>query len=231
MPFKILALDTATEACSAALFYDNAIIHRYEVAPRQHTQLILPMLQSLLTEAGLTLAQLDAVAFGRGPGSFTGVRIATSIIQGIAFATDLPVIPISTLQALAQGNWRESSPELKTKPVLAAIDARMNEIYWCAYELGQDKLMSPMCPEIVCAPDELHFKMDSDFVGVGSGWDSYHAIMQQQFVTTQWIPKRYPNAYDIVTLAANGFKNGEAVSAEQALPIYLRDHVANKMPT
>ena len=227
MSLKILALDTATEACSAALFYNGAVIYRYEIVPRQHTQLILPMLQSLLDEAGLTLAQLDAIAFGRGPGSFTGVRIATSIAQGIAFAADLPAIPISTLQALAQGSWRES----KDKSVLAAIDARMNEIYWSAYQLGDNDVMLPIYPEMVCAPNECYFKLATNFVGVGSGWDSYHAIIQQQFTTTMpWIPQCYPNAYDIAVLAINDFKNGKAVSVEQALPIYLRDHVANKIP-
>lgn len=221
MSIKILALDTATEACSAALIHNDEIIYRYQLVPRQHTHLILPMLQSLLDEAGLSLAQLDAIAFGRGPGSFTGVRIATSVVQGIAFATDLPVVPISTLQALAQGAWRE----LQIKQVLVAIDARMDEIYWGAYQLGADNIMLPACSEIVCAPADIKIPNDLSFIGVGSGWDSYHEIMQYKIKLEKWLPERCPHARDIAALAAIDFKNGKAVNAEQALPVYLRDQV------
>ena len=106
---KLLALDTATEACSAAVWVDGAVLERYELAPRRHAALILPMIEAVLAEAGLSPPQLDAIAFGRGPGAFTGVRIAVGIVQGIAFAADLPVIPISTLAALALGAEQELS--------------------------------------------------------------------------------------------------------------------------
>jgi len=221
MTLKILALDTATEACSAALILDHHIIHRYQLAPRQHTQLVLPMLQALLDEAGVTLPQLDAIAFGRGPGSFTGIRIAASIAQAAAFAHDLPVIPISTLQALAQGAYRK----LQSEYVVAAIDARMNEIYWGAYKLGKGNNMLPIMHEIVCAPNEIKLIEAENALGVGSGWDSYHTILQNQLKLEKWQLGCYPDAYDIAVLAQQNFLAGMKLLPEEALPVYLRDKV------
>jgi len=224
MSRKILALDTATEACSAALLYNNHIIERYQVAPRQHTHLILPMLQELLDEAGLKLADLDAIAFGRGPGSFTGVRIATSVAQATAFAWDLPVLPISTLRTLAQGSYRDS----QQTHVISAIDARMNEIYYGVYKV-EEGIAIEIGRETVCAPDELVLEEGKGalFVGMGSGWDSYHETLLEKTkgLVQQWLPKYYPKAYDVAVLAAHDFRLGKAVSAEQALPVYLRDKV------
>ena len=130
----LLAIETSTPACSAALSIDGVVIERYALAPRQHAVLILPMIESLLLEAGISVAQLDALAFGRGPGSFTGVRIAASVIQGIAFAADLPVLPVSTLATLALGGMRITD---KTQ-VMAALDARKSEIYWGCYTAAED---------------------------------------------------------------------------------------------
>ena len=122
---KLLALDTATEACSAAVLADGEVLERYELAPRRHAALILPMIESVLAEAGLEISQLDAIAVGRGPGAFTGVRIAIGIAQGIAFAADLPVALVSTLAALALGTARDTG----ATRIAAALDARMGEIY------------------------------------------------------------------------------------------------------
>src|SRR5688572_20199128 len=123
---KLLALETATDACSAALWIDGAILGRYRLAPREHARLILPMCEELLAEAGIELAQLDGIGVGRGPGSFTGVRIACSAAQGLAYALDIPVSPVSTLAALAQGTMEEWD----ARCVLSALDARMGEIYF-----------------------------------------------------------------------------------------------------
>ena len=134
---KLLAIDTATEGCSAALVNDQQLLTRMEVQPRKHAELILPMLDELLSEAGLAISQLDALAFGRGPGAFTGVRIATGVIQGIAFGADLPVVPVSTLRALAQRAFQE----YQHANVLTAFDARMDEVYWASYQLAENGLM------------------------------------------------------------------------------------------
>jgi tRNA threonylcarbamoyladenosine biosynthesis protein TsaB len=136
---KLLALDTATEACSAAVWVDGTVLERYELAPRRHAALILPMIEAVLAEANLSPLQLDAIAFGRGPGAFTGVRIAVGIAQGIAFAADLPVIPISTLAALALGAAQETG----YSRIAAALDARMGEVYWGVYAVADGMTPTP----------------------------------------------------------------------------------------
>ena len=146
----LLALDTATEACSAALLHGGRLYHRYEVIPRMHAQRLLPMIDELLVEAGIALKQVDALVFGRGPGAFTGVRIATGMVQGLAFATGKPVIGISNLAALAQRAWREHGAQ----NVCAAIDARMDEVYWGCYQL-RDGDMQLMGNEVVSAPEQV----------------------------------------------------------------------------
>ncbi|NNJ83882.1 MAG: tRNA (adenosine(37)-N6)-threonylcarbamoyltransferase complex dimerization subunit type 1 TsaB, partial [Gammaproteobacteria bacterium] len=128
---KILAIDTATDACSVSLHMDGQYRDSHEIAPRKHAEILLPRIEALLSAAALSPRDLDALAFGRGPGAFTGVRIATGVIQGLAFGADLPVVPISSLHALAQGAWRERGE----KNILAAFDARMGEVYWGAYQL------------------------------------------------------------------------------------------------
>ena len=153
---KLLAIDTATEACSAALYIDGNILEKYEVAPRQHAELILPMIDALLAEAELELASLDGLAFGRGPGAFTGVRIATGIVQGLAFASDLPVVPVSTLAAMAQGAANQSNT------ILSAIDARMGEIYWAIFTVGDDGLVKPQSDEQVTKPEVLNIEIETE---------------------------------------------------------------------
>ncbi|OOZ41623.1 tRNA (adenosine(37)-N6)-threonylcarbamoyltransferase complex dimerization subunit type 1 TsaB [Solemya pervernicosa gill symbiont] len=222
---KLLAIDTATEACSAALYIDGEVLSRFEIAPRQHARLILPMIDSLLSEAGIVVADLDALAFGRGPGGFTGVRIATGVIQGVGFATELPVVPVSTLAALAQGAWREFG----YKQIATAIDARMGEVYWGRYTLADNELMQLQGEELVIPPEQVEGE-GSGWVGIGSGWTTYSDVMQSQLVNELEEQKgeRFPNAHDIALLAVNDFHNGVAVNAAEALPIYLRDKVAKK---
>ncbi|MGL5610034.1 MAG: tRNA (adenosine(37)-N6)-threonylcarbamoyltransferase complex dimerization subunit type 1 TsaB, partial [Aeromonas veronii] len=147
---KILAVDTATEACSAALLVGDKLFSRWEEAPRDHTRKILPMVQAVLEDAGISLSDLDAIAFGRGPGSFTGVRIGISVAQGLAFGAGVPLIGISTLAAMAQGAYRLDGAE----QVLTAIDARMNEVYFGRYELI-DGRMQLVGDEVVSDPAAL----------------------------------------------------------------------------
>ena len=230
MSLRILALDTSTEACSAALFYDNELITRYEYAPRKHAALILPMLDSLLAEAAISLAQLDAIAFGRGPGAFTGIRIATSVTQGIAYAADLPVIPISTLAALAYATAQQQNVE----HIAAAIDARMGEVYWGLYQADHDNGVKLLVAEQVCTPElvtnatHIQSPLQWPWYGCGSGWASYAKQLQQRLPVDRYWGEQYPHAASIVQLAVSCFQHGLIVAAEQALPVYLRDDVAAK---
>lgn len=221
---KILAIDTSTEACSAALCIDENVIFRYEIAPRKHTQLILPMIDQLMEETGLNPTQLDCLAFGRGPGAFTGVRIATGIIQGIAFGADLPVAPISSLAALAQGCWREHG----SKKVTSAIDARMNEIYWGHFQLDES-VMSLYSEEAVSNADQISLPEGEGWFGAGSGWDAYEEQLSARLEhhVSKTNPSAYPHARDIIDLAKHAYQNDQLVSAENVQPIYLRDNVTS----
>ncbi|HIG78750.1 MAG TPA: tRNA (adenosine(37)-N6)-threonylcarbamoyltransferase complex dimerization subunit type 1 TsaB [Cycloclasticus sp.] len=222
---KILAIETATEACSAALLIDNEIIDRFQVAPREHGNLILSMVDELLLEAGLSLQQLDALAFGRGPGSFTGVRMATGVIQGLAFASDLPVAPVSTLAALAQ--QVANGPDDQT--VYAALDARMGEVYWCEY-LIQKGVLNAVSDEVVIAPTEIYVKQGKKALGIGHGWGAYEEQLRNQVQAEQLILQVgcLPRAKEVAQLAVRMVENEQTVGAENALPVYLRDNVAKK---
>lgn len=223
---KLLALDTSTEACSAALYADGRTRVRYQIAPREHSRLILAMLGSLLAEAELTLRQLDGLAYGRGPGSFTGVRIAAGTVQGIALGSDLPVVAVSSLAALAQGMRREFASER----VMTAIDARMGEVYWATYRLGPDSCMELIGDEQVAAPETVPVPASGDWHGAGTGWGAYEPALRRRLpgLVTEVYPRRFPSAEDVAALGAIGLQRGRGVSAERALPVYLRDRVASK---
>ena len=223
---NILAIDTSTDACSAALSLAGEVRERFQLAPRAHTQLILPMVESLLAEAGLALTQLDAIAFGCGPGSFTGVRIAAGVTQGIAFGADLPVVPVSTLAALAQG----ACDELDAAHVLAALDARMHEVYWGAYLRGDDGIVQLQAEEGVYAPDHVPVPESDQWQGIGIGWASYGTALHLRLAgrLTAMHAQRHPRARDVARLGAYGLQHGLAVSAEQSLPVYLRNEVTWK---
>ncbi len=232
---KILALDTATEACSAALRIGNESLERFQLAPREHTRLILPMVQSLLDEAGITIAQLDAIAFGRGPGSFTGVRIATGVAQGLAYGADLPVVPVSTLASIAQYACNQQQSE----KVLAAIDARMGGVYWGCYALVEkhsasnkddaEPLMVLQGEEKVSAPTEVSLPDNAKWTGAGSGWKAYVKELSHlgEQVVSQY-GDYLPHSATIAQLAHGAFARGEYVEAALAMPVYLRDDVAKK---
>jgi tRNA threonylcarbamoyladenosine biosynthesis protein TsaB len=224
---KLLAIETATEACSAALYVDGEIGLRYEVKPRGHSELILGMMDALLAEAELKPGQLDTMAFGRGPGSFTGVRIATGVVQGAAFGADLPVVPVSTLAALAQRAFREQGE----RRLLPAYDARMKELYWAAYEVDEQGLVQPMAAERVASFEQIPPPEGSDWYGVGTGWAAYGDALRSRFgdgVIKGMDPDLLCSAFDVALLGVAGFERGEAVMPEAALPIYLRDNVASK---
>lgn len=218
---KLLALDTATEACSAALLVDDELRGRYEVAPRAHARRILPMVDALLEEAGLGLAELDAIAFGRGPGSFTGVRIAAGVVQGLAFGADLPVIPVSTLLALAEGARRERGAER----VAAAIDARMEEVYWACYAWQAGSWVERVA-EAVVRPEAVEVPEGDTWQGAGSGWEAYPETLARRFGDRLIdAAGAFPDARDIAVLGRAAAERGELLPPEAALPIYLRDKV------
>lgn len=221
---NILALDTSTEACSAALLIGTEIRERFKLAPREHAKLVLPMVDSLLDEAGLRLSQLDAIAFARGPGSFTGLRIAAGVVQGLALGAALPVLPISTLAALAQGAYTDHG----ASRVLVALDARMNEVYWGVYQINGAGVMELYGAEEVCAPEHVTLPHDDKWQGVGSGWNEHGTALQVRCGTLVHTvaAERLPRARDIAPLACVAFQRGLSVSAERAMPVYLRNQVA-----
>ncbi|MDH5484188.1 MAG: tRNA (adenosine(37)-N6)-threonylcarbamoyltransferase complex dimerization subunit type 1 TsaB [Gammaproteobacteria bacterium] len=223
---KLLALDTSTEACSAALYIDGHIEQIYQLAPRVHTHLILGMVEQLLADAGIGVAQLDALAFGRGPGSFTGVRIATGVVQGLAFAAELPVVPVSTLASIAQAVYEDH----QHNQVLAAIDARMGDVYWGAYRLNAEGLMLLVDDELVIPPDQLSRPEGDDWVGAGSGWQTYAESLSGSMGVdaSRQFADYFPQAKTIARLAVADFAQGKGVDAAQALPVYLRNDVAKK---
>jgi tRNA threonylcarbamoyladenosine biosynthesis protein TsaB len=222
---KLLAVETATEACSAALMVDGKITEHFSITSNGHSKLILPMIDSLLSEANLQPSDLDGLAFGCGPGSFTGVRIATGVIQGIAFALDLPVVPVSNLAAVAQ-DFFEHNPE---NLVFVAMDARMNEIYCAAYERNNEGFAELVGREAVTSASKIEFP-DVSVVGIGSGWKVY----EQELLTClanridRYEVENLPRARAVARLGSEAFKKGLAVSVEHAMPVYLRDKVAKK---
>ena len=227
---KILALDTATEACSAALIIDGEITSRYQLAPREHSRLILKMIDDLLFQANLPVRELDALAFGRGPGSFMGLRIAAGVIQGIAFAHDLPVIPVSCLKSIAQLAYEQTG----CKQVLTAIDARMDEVYWAPYQLQAEQWQLDS-EETVISPDKIQLpetlvKAGETWVGAGTGWESYkdRLLLTTNCKLRTILPSCLPSAEVIVKLAVAEFKAGNTVPVAEAVPVYLRNNVAKK---
>ena len=224
---KLLAVETSTDACSAALFVDGEIREKFQLAPREHTKLILPMIDALMDDAQLKPQQLDAVALSRGPGSFTGVRIATGVAHGIAFGADIPIVLVSTLAAIAQGFFNQQDVDLS----FTAMDARMNEIFWGVYQRNALGLAELLGEEAVTPAAEIVVSQDEHAgFGVGSGWAVHGDILRaklggklQGVVSEVW-----PHAACIAQLGAYDFADGLAVPVEQAMPVYLRDKVAKK---
>jgi tRNA threonylcarbamoyladenosine biosynthesis protein TsaB len=217
---NILALDTATESCNVGVWLNGEVRER-QAPGRQHAEQLLQMIRELLAEADLVLAQLDAIAFGRGPGMFTGLRIGAGITQGLAFALDIPVVPVSSLAALAHGCDGEH--------VLAAIDARMDQVYWGMFRRRKEGV-ELLGEERVTAPTEVRVEDGADWIGCGSGWDRYGRELDQTLAghMRAWHGGRSPLASDVATLAEPILRAGGGMAAEEAVPVYVRDDVARK---
>jgi tRNA threonylcarbamoyladenosine biosynthesis protein TsaB len=180
------------------------------------------MVHDVLAEAGFTLVQLDAIAFGRGPGSFTGLRISAGVVQGLAFGADLPVVPVSSLAVLAQG--------VDAPKVLAAFDARLNQVYWGAYIRNAQGIAELSGIERVLTPKNIPVPVDAGWTGAGSGWDQYSQTLMERFKdhVLEWRAQCFPRARFVARLGALQHAQGGALTAEQALPVYLRDEIASK---
>ncbi len=224
---NLLAIETSETACSAAIWSDGDIIETYREQPRGHSELLLPMIDTLISESGIRKPRLDAIAFGRGPGSFTGVRIAAAVTQGISFGLDIPVIPVSSLQALAQGVYRTTAHQ----QVAVAFDARMHEVYWALCSADTDGVMQLQGVEMVCAPDRVSQPQQGRWIGAGSGWGAYAEPLSERLSPwlEQQIPHLFCHAQDVAIIAAQALSQGDAaVTAAEALPLYLRNNVAKK---
>ncbi len=225
---SLLAIDTSADACSVALLTPAISQQRVLVAPREHTQRLLPMVQSLLADYKTSISALDAIAVGIGPGSFTGLRIGLSVAQGLAYGADLPLVPVSTLQAMAQTAFRKHVVQ-DFNTVLSVIDARMNEVYWSAYQLNQEsQQMESISKEYIDSPNELvehdMFRNVQHLVGVGSGWH-YPSLQKQSIVVEQAV---YPEAIDIAFLAQHLYLQEKTVQPQETAPVYLREEVSWK---
>lgn len=220
---NLLALDTSGDACSVAALTGEACFSRFVVEPRAHARLILPMIDEVLLESGLVLNSMDALAFGRGPGAFTGLRIAAGVVQGLALAADKPVIPVSTLATVAQ----QVHEEHQASKVLVAMDARMGEVYWGQFVL-QDGEMCLQGEEQVIPPSVAPVPDEGDWVAAGSGWRAYQRELDAASgdkVMCDY-PDVLPRAEYLAKLAEKAWRRGEAVMADQAQPVYLRNKVA-----
>jgi tRNA threonylcarbamoyladenosine biosynthesis protein TsaB len=216
---RLIAIETATEWCSVALWHDGETAALETRAGNRHAERVLPMLEQLLASAGISIAQLDAIAFGAGPGSFTGLRIGCGVAQGLAFARDLPVLGISTLEAMAE--------ESGAPRVIAALDARMGEVYLAAYEKTGESWREALAPGCA-APERVPCPAGGDWTGCGNGFTAYRAALETALrgALRDCAPQVRPSAVAVARLAAPRFAAGAGMDAALAAPLYLRDKVA-----
>lgn len=222
---KILTVDTSTEACSVAVLCGDVISHDWQLAPRQHTQLILPMIENVLAKAKCPLSALDAIGFSAGPGSFTGIRIAAGVVQGLAFGLDIPVVSVSTLATLAQQAYRKYG----AKKILPALDAKMNQVYWGAYHVV-DGIVQPIIQDQVVNPEDVAVPSDISWSGIGPGWQSYlpQLELRLQNKLLDIYSADLPDARDILPIVTQAFSQGKYFSAAEVSPFYLRNNIADK---
>ncbi|MEG3193038.1 tRNA (adenosine(37)-N6)-threonylcarbamoyltransferase complex dimerization subunit type 1 TsaB [Lysobacter sp. D1-1-M9] len=224
---KLLAFELATEACSVALWLDGEVRERFEIAPRRHAELALPWAEQLLAEAGIGKKQLDAIAVGRGPGAFTGVRLAIAVAQGIALALDKPVVPVSTLAALAASRQLPAAGEVGAEHrVLAAIDARMGEVYHGAFAVRDGSAVA-IGEEGIHAPDGVPVPSEGEWHGRGTGFAAADGLLRRHcghFASIE--PSALPHAAAVARLGAAAFAHGTAVAPDRIEPAYLRNQVA-----
>ncbi|CCQ10634.1 Inactive homolog of metal-dependent proteases,putative molecular chaperone [Pseudoalteromonas luteoviolacea B = ATCC 29581] len=225
MSMNLLAIDASTEALSVALRFNGEMYDFFDVCPQQHSQKMLPVIDELLGKAKCKLKDLDGIVFGRGPGSFTGVRIGVAIAQGLAFSSNLKLVGVSTLQAMAQQAYEQTGVDR----VLAGIDARMDEIYVCDYALD-DGIMQPLCNESVIKPEELNCTNKPE-LAVGTAWETYPNALELLGSITMSKEITLPDARYMLKIAEADFMANQSVEAANAQPHYVRDTVSwKKLP-
>lgn len=219
---KILALETSTEFCSVALYLNGRTFNKEVLAGRRHSEILLSMIQEILSETELTLQQIDGIAFGAGPGSFTGLRIACGVAQGLAYAANLPVVGISTLEAVAQ--------KIGEQKIIVALDARMGEIYHAAYQKLTSHDWKIISPPALCLPHHAPLLSGNGWHGCGSGFDVYHEELSTLYSKNiQQIHHGFhPQAGEIAQLALPKFSDGSNTDPTHAIPVYIRNKVALK---
>ncbi|QTS83847.1 tRNA (adenosine(37)-N6)-threonylcarbamoyltransferase complex dimerization subunit type 1 TsaB [Coxiella endosymbiont of Amblyomma nuttalli] len=221
----ILALETATAACSAAIWLDGNIKWRFDITPQRHSEIILTFIDELLIEADIQLQEVDVIAFGCGPGSFMGVRIATGIAQGVAYGIDRPVIPVSTLQALAQSAYEK----IKRERIIAGLDAHMDSIYWGSYQADDQGIMQAVIRDQLSKPTPtamMTFAGD-DWIAAGNGWKIYTDFPKVLFKEAYF--DIYPNAASVALIANQKFIRGDIFPPEKVEPMYIREVVTRKL--
>ena len=224
---KLLAIDTSSIACSAALQVGESVCERHEERPREHTHLLAPMIRELLAEGDCPLEQLDAIVLGNGPGSFIGMRIAASVAQGLAHGAGLRIVPVSSLSAVAAEVFAGSD----ARQVIVAQDAHMNEVYLGAYRRGDGGLPRPLFAERLHG-HMLIAELDDDSagrIGAGFGWQRYPELtaLNEAFIET-WSDVLHPRASYLLGSGAEGLQRGNAIDPEDLVPAYLRQKVASK---
>ena len=218
---SLLAIDAATEACSVALLRDGEIQEDFRMLPRAHTRYLLPMVDEMLSSAGVSLAQLDGLAFTAGPGSFTGLRVAIATVQGLAFAADLPVLPVSTLASMAQQYLATEQPA-EGSLLMPILDARMDELYVGRY-ICRNGFAEALCEDALLAPEAIS-DLGGVTAGLGEGWQ--YAERFDGAAPTRLDTSVLPHAASALMLAERDYLAGKLLPAEQAQPVYLRDSVA-----
>lgn len=217
---KILAFDTSSIACSVALQHGEKIIALHKIAPMQQTRLLLPMINELLTAHSLKLSSLDAIAYGAGPGSFTGMRITSAVAQGLAYASNKPIIAISSLAAAAQAAYQNQ----RWTNVWVVVDARMEQVYSAHYRLNNQHHMELVGEEKLMLPDKINTIDSAEWYGIGDGWDNYYSRLVSALPIKPLAvdPSQLPTAKAILPLAKIKLEQGKWRDAFNAHPVYLR---------
>ena len=223
---RMLAIETSAETCSVALSVNGDVQEKFAHAPMKHAELILPAVSSLLADAGIKASRLDAIAFGRGPGSFTSLRIGIGVVQGLAWGADVPVVPVSSLAAVAQsafdsGSWSESP-----RRIVVAMDARMKEVFHATFVTGDDGIVAQETEEQVSIPSAV--VAAGSWLAAGNGFERFDELRELAQGAVCCLPDTWPRASVVLKLAQAWLKDNQALSAGLAQPVYIRNNVAQK---